>query len=106
MRREACIGLAILGLLGGAGEAAAQGSASSGQSVPDSNMARPSGNTGGADNGIGQQGRLTGNNGSHSSTATGAAAAAQIPVNPKPANPSHNDPQVEKDPSQGGSQQH
>jgi hypothetical protein len=99
MENRFCIGLAIIILLGEPGAALAQ-------SVPDSNMARPSGNTGGADNGIGQQGRLTGDAGSHSSTVKGAAAAAQIPINPKPANASHDDPQVEKDPSQGGTQQH
>ena len=101
MKTRFCIGLAVIILLGGTEAALAQG-----PSVPDSNMARPSGNTGGADNGIGQQGRLTGNDGSHASTVKGAAAAAQIPINPKPANSSHNDPQVEKDPSQGGTQQH
>ena len=106
MKNGFCIGLAVIVLLGHAGEALAQGSASTGQSVPDSNMDRPSGNVGGASNGIGQQGRLTDDHGSHSSTVTGAAAAAQIQINPKPANTSHNDPQVEKDPAQGGSQQH
>ncbi len=99
MRNRFCIGLAVTILLGEMGAARAQ-------SVPDSNMARPSGNTGRADSAIGQQGRLTGNAGSHSSTVTGPAAAAQIPINPKPANASHNDPQLEKDPSQGGTQRH
>ena len=99
MRNGVCIGLAVIILMGDTGAALAQ-------LVPDSNMARPSGNTGSADNGIGQQGRLTGNDGSHSSTVTGPAAAAQILISPKPANPAHNDPQLEKDPSQGGTQQH
>ena len=106
MRTGFTIGSAAIMLLSLAGAAAAQGSASTGQSVPDSNMSRPSGNTDGASNGTGEQCRLTGNNGSHSSTVTGPAAAAQIVTSPKPANGSHNDPQVEKDPAQGGSQSH
>jgi hypothetical protein len=85
MEGRFCLGLAVIILLGNT-------AAALGQSVPDS--------------GIGQQGRLTGNDGSHASTVKGPVAAAKIPVNPKPANASHNDPKLEKDPSQGGTQQH
>ncbi len=105
MRNAACIGLAVIALAAATGGVLAQGSASTGQSLPDSNMASPSGNTGGANNGIGHQGSLTGDAGSHSSTVTGAAAAARIPTNPKTADRPHNDPAVENDPSQGGGKQ-
>lgn len=98
MRVAAAIGL--VGLLLGGRPVLAQGQ------VPDSNMAKPSGNTGSANNGIGQQGSLTGNAGSHSSTVTGPGAAAQIATSPKPANSSSGDPQLEGDPTQGGNKPH
>jgi hypothetical protein len=87
-----------------AGPAFAQGSASTGQAVPDSNMATPSGNRGGANNGIGHEGSLTAHNGSHSSTVEGAAAAAQIPISPQPPTDPGN-PKVENEPALGGGQQ-
>ena len=106
MTRRVSIGFVVIVLLWGARAGWAQGSASSGQSMPDSNMAAPSGNTGAANNGVGHQGGLTDNAGSHSSTVTGPAAAAQIPTHPKPpAGPSGNNPRVENDPVQGGGAQ-
>jgi hypothetical protein len=106
MGNEARIGLTVALLLNSTAAGLAQGSTSTGQSIPDSNMAAPSGNTGGANNGIGQQGSLTANNGSHASTATGSAAAAQIPISPKSSTQSRNDPRVENEPALGGGQQH
>ena len=100
------MGFVVMVLLCGARAGWAQGSASSGQSMPDSNMAAPSGNTGAANNGIGHQGGLTANAGSHSSTVTGPAAAAQIPTHPKPpSDASRNNPRLENDPVQGGGAQ-
>lgn len=106
MGNAARIGLMTAWLFGGAGAVLAQGSASTGQSMPDSDMGKPSGNTGTANNGIGHQGSLTGNAGSHSSTVTGPGAAAQIVTNPKPPTAAKDNPQVEGDPSQGGSKPH
>ncbi len=106
MGYQARIGLIVALLFSGTAVALAQGSASAGQSIPDSNMAAPSGNTGGANNGIGQQGSLTANNGDHASTATGPAAAAQIPISPKPPTQSRNDPKLENEPALGGGNQH
>ena len=105
MANRASIGLAVVLTAASTGMVLAQGSTSTGQTMPDSNMAPPAGNTGEANNGIGHQGGLTGNAGTHSSTVKGAAAAAAITTSPKPASQSHNDPAVEKDPSQGGGQQ-
>lgn len=96
MRWAASMGIALL--MGGL-PALAQG-------VPDSNMGKPSGNTGSANNGVGHEGSLTANAGSHSSTVSGPGAAAEIATAPKPRTASGGDPQVETDPSQGGSKPH
>jgi hypothetical protein len=60
----------------------------------------------GASNGIGHQGSLTGNAGSHSSTMKGPAAAAAIPTSPASSNRSGKAATVESDPAQGGSGKH
>lgn len=103
MRHAVRVFLTMAWLVGGAGTVLAQGSASTGHPLPDSNMGKPSGNSGDANNGIGHQGSLTGNNGSHSSTVTGKAAAAQIVTSPKAPTGDRNNPKVEDDPAQGGS---
>ena len=101
------IGLTVALLVGGAGMAAAQGSASTGNPMPDSNMGRPSGHAGAANNGIGNQGSLTGNAGSHwIRRSPGRGRRRRIPVDPKPATGSPNDPKLEEDPAQGGSRRH
>jgi hypothetical protein len=92
-------------LLGSATAGQAQGSASTGHVMPDSNMAPPSGNTGAANNGIGDQGSLHADPGSHASTVTGAAGAAQIPTSPQPSASAKANPKVENEPALGGGQQ-
>jgi hypothetical protein len=74
--------------------------------VPDSTMGGVTVRARQASNGIGTEGILGGDAGSHGSTLSGPAAAAQIPVRPKPAAKSGNDPQLEGDPALGGGQQH
>jgi hypothetical protein len=90
MGSKATIGLAVVLLLSGTSVVVAQGSAG----------------TGAANNGIGQQGSLTANNGTHASTSKGPAAAARIPISPRPTTPSRNDPKIENEPALGGGNQH
>jgi len=75
------------------------------QTVPDSNMGRPTGDTGAADNGIGHQGALRSDAGTHASTVVGAAAAARIPISPRSAPASGHDQKLENEPALGGGQQ-